>query len=285
LSHIKGNQFAKAALDTAWWDLYARSRGEPLWRTLGGNRRTVDVGADFGAMDNHDQLLEAVGTAVGSGFKRVKLKCRPGWDLEVVVKVRSSFPDAVVHIDYNSGYRLRDLPLFKELDQFGLAMIEQPLAHDDLLDHARLQAEIATPICLDESISSVDKARKAIAIGACKWINIKHGRVGGITPALEIHEACAKAEVPCWIGGMAESAVGTSHSISLATLPNVKYPSDIMPSSRFYRQDLGQPQVKLSGPSQITASERPGAGAEPRPEMLERLTRDHTILHAPRASF
>jgi O-succinylbenzoate synthase len=280
LSHIKGNQFAKAVLDSAWWDLYARTRGEPLWQSLGGSGPTVDVGADFGIMETIESLLDTIGTAVESGFKRIKLKYRPGWELDMVAAVRAAYPNIVFHVDCNSAYRLDDLPMLKRLDEYGLAMIEQPLAHDDLLDHAELQRHITTPICLDESITSLDKTRKAIAIGATKWVNIKYGRVGGVTNARAIHDLCAQSGLPCWIGGMLESAVGASHCLALATLPNVKYPSDIFPSSRFYREDLAAPEIALSGPSQVTAQQGPGIGVHPRPEELSRLTLEHALLRA-----
>jgi O-succinylbenzoate synthase len=272
LSPVKGNFFAKAALDLAWWDLFARGRGEPLWRALGGRNRTVDAGADFGVMESIGLLLETVAGAVRAGFKRVKLKFRPGWELEMVAAVRKEFPGTTFHVDCNSAYTLADAPMLRKLDQYGLAMIEQPLAHDDLLDHAELQRQLATPICLDESITSVDRARQALAIGACRWVNIKPGRVGGLTNALKIHDLCARSNVPCWVGGMLESAVGASHCLALATLPNIRYPSDIFPTDRFYTQDLAEPPMRLSGPSQFAAPMTPGAGAEPHPERLEQLS-------------
>jgi O-succinylbenzoate synthase len=271
LGPVKGNFFAKAALDLAWWDLFSRSRGEPLWKTLGGRNRTVEVGADFGVMESIDLLLETVAGAVRAGFKRVKLKFRPGWELEMVAAVRQAFPSTTFHVDCNSAYTLADAPMLRKLDNYGLAMIEQPLMHDDLLDHAELQRQLATPICLDESITSVDKARQALAIGACRWVNIKPGRVGGLTNALKIHDLCARSGVPCWVGGMLESAVGASHCLALATLPNIKYPSDIFPTDRFYREDLADPAMRLSGPSQFTAPMAPGVGAEPHPARLEQM--------------
>jgi O-succinylbenzoate synthase len=184
----------------------------------------------------------------------------------------------VIHIDCNSAYSLADLDMFKELDQYSLAMIEQPLAHDDLVDHATLQRQLRTPLCLDESITSVDKARQAIEIGACRWVNIKHGRVGGITNAVEINRVCAANKIPCWIGGMLESAVGQAYAVALATLDNIQYPSDIFPSSRFYRQDLGTPAMVHSGPSQFTASELPGIGVVPDEELLRKLSLEDVTL-------
>jgi len=278
LSGVKGNPFAKAALDTAWWDLHARAQGRPLWQVLGGTQNPVYVGADFGVMETIDALLAEIERAVRTGFRRVKLKFRPGWELEMVDAVRQAFPDTVFHVDCNSAYRLDALPMFKKLDRCGLAMIEQPLAHDDLVDHATLQAALETPVCLDESITSPDRARQAIQIGACRWVNIKPGRVGGLTPAVAIHNVCRDAGVPCWVGGMLESALGAMHCLALATLPNITYPADIFPSSRFYRNDLSKPEAALSGPSQMTAPATPGAGAEPVPQRLAACTMKKVVL-------
>ncbi|MDK1031887.1 MAG: o-succinylbenzoate synthase [Planctomycetia bacterium] len=280
LSFVKGNFFAKGALDMAWWDLYARWRSEPLWKTVGGKNETVEVGADFGIMESIDALLAEIDGAARAGFKRVKLKYRPGWDIDMVAAVRGAFPDMVFHIDCNSAYTLADVGMFKELDRYGLAMFEQPLMFDDLIDHAKLQKQIETPICLDESITSPSKARKAIEVGACRWINIKPGRVGGTTNAIAIHDLCAEAGVPCWIGGMLESALGAAHCLALATLPNIKYPSDIFPSSRFYEKDLSAPELTYSGPSQMTAPSAPGVGAEPDAKRLKSLTVESARLEA-----
>jgi O-succinylbenzoate synthase len=278
LAPIKGNPFAKAGLDLAWWDLFARKQGRPLYRVLGGQEPAVTVGADFGVMDSIDLLLKSMSEAVGAGFRRVKLKFRPGWDLPLLRAVRRAFPDIVLHIDCNSAYRLEDAPLFAALDEFNLAMIEQPLTHDDLLDHAALQKQIRTPVCLDESITSVEKARKALALGACRFVNVKPGRVGGLTNALAIHDLCRRQGVPCWVGGMLESAVGVAHCTALATLPNFTYPADICPSSRFYRPDLAEPETVLSGPSQVSARDRPGIDTVPNQTRLARMTLDHAVV-------
>jgi o-succinylbenzoate synthase len=268
LSPVKGNYFAKASLDQAWWDLYARLRSEPLWKTLGGKTSTVRVGADFGVKDTIAELLAAVEGAMRAGYLRVKLKYRPGWALEIVEAVRSAFPEGVFHIDCNSTYTLSDLAMFKALDGQRLAMIEQPLMYDDLLDHAALQRELNTPICLDESVTSAAKARKAIALKSCGWINIKPGRVGGLTNALEIHDLCLEAGMPCWVGGMLESSLGAHQCLALATLPNFTYPNDISPSEKYYKSDLSDPPIILSGISEITAPDTPGCGAEPNPRRL-----------------
>lgn len=272
LRPFKGNHFAKAAVDLAWWDLATRIAGEPLWRAIGGENPVIAVGADIPVQSDHAGLVAAVGAALRAGYPRVKLKFRPDSGFAMVAAVREAFPDAVVHIDCNSGFTLDSLPLFRDLDRLGLAMIEQPLGHDDLLDHARLQAELQTPICLDESITSLDRARQAIDIGAARWINIKHGRVGGLTVAVEIAALCAAHGVPFWIGGMLESAVGQGHSIALATLPGVAYPADIFPDGRLYARELAVPAVKLSAPGRMRVSDAAGCGFAPDPEAVSAMT-------------
>jgi len=273
LAPFKGNPCAKAPLDVAWWLLDSIARGQPLHQRLGATRSAIDVGADFGIMDSIDDLLTGIEGAVESGFKRIKLKFRPGWDLDMLRAVRGRFADQTFHIDCNSGYRLEDLDLFKRIDEFGLAMIEQPLGHDDLVDHAKLQREIETPVCLDESITSPDKARKAIELGSCRYVNVKVARVGGLTPAVAIHDMCRDVGTPCWVGSMLESAVGTRVNAALAMLDNFTYPADLFPSSRFYKQDLGRPAVELTrgedGSPQIALGEEPGIGTEPDPRLLE----------------
>jgi O-succinylbenzoate synthase len=280
LGRFKGNFFAKASLDLAWWDLYARQQAQPLWKVLGGTKPKIDVGADFGIMDCVEDLLAAMDEAMAQGFRRIKLKFRPGWELDVMKTVRQRFPETAIHIDCNSAYSLNDLPLFQTVDKLQFAMIEQPLAYDDLVDHAKLQSQLSTPLCLDESITSVAKARKAIELKACRWINIKPGRVGGLTEALEIHDFCQQAGIPCWVGGMLESAVGASHCIALATLPNILYPSDIFPSHRFYQKDLASPAIELSDPSQVCANERSGIGCEPDYDELRKHQLDYAKLEA-----
>lgn len=276
LAHFKGNPFAKAALDTAWWVLEANRRGEPLHRLLGATRDAVPVGADFGVLDSLGELLDGMAAAFERGYRRVKLKFRPGWDIDMLRAVRQRFPRQAIHIDCNAAYRYGDLDLFCRLDDFCLEMIEQPLAYDDLIDHARLQAAIRTPVCLDESITSLERAEQALDLGSCRYMNIKPGRVGGLTAAVAIHNACRQAAVPCWVGGMLESAIGAHICLALATLENFTYPADIFPSSRFYHEDLGQPELELAtgpdGSPHIACADAPGIGAEPNPERLERMT-------------
>ncbi len=271
-SSVKGNPFAKAGIDLAWWDCQARIEGKPLCELIGGTVKDVDVGADFGVMESHELLLAEIGKAIGNGFKRVKLKYRPGWELEMIKAVRKEFPDHTFHVDCNSAYTLADERMILALDDYDLAMIEQPLMNDDIIDHAALQKKLKMPICLDESINSIDKARKAIQMQACGWINIKPGRVGGITNAIAIHDICQNNNIPCWIGGMLESSIGGQHCLALSTLPNIKYPSDIFPTDRFYTRDLGSIPMEMSGPGTMTISDTPGIGVEADKKMLEQLT-------------
>jgi len=284
LAHFKGNVFAKAVLDHAWWALRSQEVGKPLAKLLADAaqcvpRDEVPVGADFGVMDSIDDLLTAIAPAVELGFPRIKLKFRPGWDLPMLRAVREAFPRQMFHIDCNSGYTLADLPLFREVDDFGLAMIEQPLAHDDLVDHAALQAQIRTSICLDESISGLRQAEQALRLNSCRYVNIKPGRVGGLTVALKIHNACQGAGIPCWVGGMLESAVGSSQCVALAMLPNFTYPADIFPSSRFYHEDLADPPLELIRTADSLPGVQPFAlPPEPHPQRLARMTVQKAVV-------
>jgi O-succinylbenzoate synthase len=279
LALFKGNPFAKAVLDDAWWALQSKLANRPLHELLGAARSEVPVGADFGVMDSLDDLLRQVGQAVQDGFPRIKLKFRPGWDLEMLAAVRKQHPTATVHVDCNSGYALNDLPVFQRMDEFHLAMVEQPLAHDDLVEHARLQAAIATPVCLDESVTSLRQARLALELKSCRNVNIKPGRVGGLTNAVAIHDLCRSAGVPCWVGGMLESATGAAHCVALAMLDNFVYPADIFPSDRFYQEDLSDPPLVLhrdgAGVPMIRASDRL---PEPVPDRLRRLTIQQAVI-------
>ncbi|MBN1402426.1 MAG: o-succinylbenzoate synthase [Anaerolineae bacterium] len=270
LAPFKGNPFAKAALEMGWWTLQSALEGLPLYRLLGGARPEVAVGADFGITEDMDELLAKIQGAVDGGYGRVKLKVRPGHDLEMLRIVRRHFPDSTFHIDCNSGYTLDDVPLFQEIDKLGLAMIEQPLFHTDLHDHARLQAALETPVCLDESCSSVRAARIAIEIGACRYMNIKPGRVGGLQPSLEIHDLCREAGIPCWVGGMLESSIGARICLALATLDNFTYPNDIFPTEQFHTEELTTEPFDLSAPGQMTAPDLPGTPFPPRMERLSR---------------
>lgn len=278
LRAFRGHNFAKAALDVAWWDAYAKLRGEPLWKVLGGEQPTVEIGADIGICDSVDGVVRAVGRAVDEGCLRIKLKIMPGRDVEVVSAVRRQFPHVKMHVDCNGAYEMNSISTLKELDQYDLAMIEQPLNFDDLLDHAKLQHKLTTPICLDESITSVAKARKAIEIGACRWINVKVGRVGGLTNAVLIHDLCKESGIPCFVGGMLESALGQAASLALATLPNFTYPADIFPSEQLYHTDLAEPAIRLAAPSRVEASTEPGLGRIPSAELLSKMIVRKAVL-------
>lgn len=246
LEIFKGNNFAKAAIEMSWWSLRSTMTEIPLHRLLGGQSREVEVGADFGIQDSIDMLLSNIQNAVESNSLRVKLKISKGWDLDVLRAVRNAFPNIILHIDCNAGYTLDDLPFFKAIDDMNLAFIEQPLQYFDVLDHAKLARQIQTPICLDETIVGVKIAEQAIQEKACKYINIKPGRVGGLTNAVAIHDLAEQHGVAVWVGGMLESALGSSICVELATLSNFRYPGDIFPSSRFYLEDLSEPVLELT---------------------------------------
>ena len=245
LAVFKGNSFAKAVLDTAWWALESKLTGQPLHRLLGATRDTAPVGADFGVKDSLDELLSGIGQAVDDGYPRTKLKFRPGWDVDMLKEVRRQFPDHTFHIDCNSGYRLDNVDMFRAIDEFGLAMIEQPLQHDDLIDHAALAKQIQTPVCLDESLTTVRRAQQAADLQSCRYFNIKPGRVGGLTIAKKIHDVGQNAGIPSWVGGMLESACGVGFCAAFAMLDNHTYPADIFPTSSFYKEDVCDPPLEL----------------------------------------
>ncbi len=282
IAFVKGNQFARAALEITWWVLEAKRRGVPLHVALGGMGERVSVGADFGVQNSLDSLMKMIQAAIDQGFPRIKLKFRPGWDLDMVAAVRSTFPSFTFHVDCNAAYTLADADLFRALDRYRLAMIEQPLADDgmSLVDHAELQTRIETPICLDESALSLAHVRAAIRLKSCKVVNIKMARVGGLTASREIQGLCAQHDIPCWVGGMLESAIGGAICAELATLPNFTYPGDIFPSSYFYRDDVGKPEIVLSGRGEVATSRVPGIPQEPDPGLLERWTVQHATFRA-----
>lgn len=270
---IKGNPFAHAAIEMAWWVLQSAMTQKPLHVCLGGTSQPVAAGADFGVQSSIDRLIERIDSAFQAGFQRVKLKVKKGWDLEMLRAVRSTFPNGVFHIDCNSGYSLeKDWPFFKAIDPLGLAMIEQPLYHADVIDHAELQRRMQTPICLDESINSVYMAEKALDLKACRFINIKPGRVGGLYNTLIINKLCMSAGVGNWIGGMLESAVGAGICIECATLPNMTYPNDLFPSDNYYEEELSKERIELSAPGQMLPSQRFGNPFIPDPDVLKKRT-------------
>jgi O-succinylbenzoate synthase len=282
IAFVKGNQFARAALEIAWWVLDAKRRGVPLHVALGADRDHVAVGADFGIQDSLDMLIEKIQGAIDQGFPRIKLKFRPGWDLAMVDAVRSTFPRFTFHVDCNAAYTPADADLFRALDRYGLAMIEQPLADDgmSLLAHAELQKRIETPICLDESAHSLAHVEAAIRLGSCRVVNIKMARVGGLAASRDIQALCARHAIPCWVGGMLESAIGGAICAELAALSNFTYPGDIFPSSYFYDADIGKPELVLSGPGEMATSKVPGIAQEPDPDLLAQWTVAHAAFTA-----
>lgn len=273
LAIFKGNSFAKASVETAWWALHSKLLGQPLWRVLGGKNPLVQCGADFGIQDTIDDLLGLIQKAVDAGYPRIKLKVSHGWDINVLEAVRSTFPDPIFHVDCNSGYDLKeDLETLRAFDRFNLAMIEQPLFHTDLIEHAELQRQIKTPICLDESIKSPRDFRLALKIGACRVVNIKPGRVGGLYNAIQIHDMARDAGIKAWVGGMLESSVGAGICAALGTLPGFTYPADVFPSSRFYKRDITEPCIEQDEHCCVVLDETPGVGFELIPERLDAVT-------------
>lgn len=273
LAAFKGNFFAKASVETAWWALHSKLLGQPLWRVLGGTNPVVRCGADFGIEKTIDVLLEEIQQAVDAGFPRIKLKTSHGWDIKMLEAVRSAFPTQTFHVDCNTAYDLgQDIETLRAFDRFNLAMIEQPLFHTDLIEHAELQKQIKTRVCMDESITSTRDLRLALKIGACQVVNIKVGRVGGLYNAIQVHDMARKAGIEAWVGGCLESGVGDGINAALATLPGFTYPADVFPSTRFYKQDITEPWVELDEHCCVVLDETPGVGFEPVPERLDAVT-------------
>jgi O-succinylbenzoate synthase len=265
---VRGHPMARAALEEAVWDVVAQSQGVSLAAALGGRRDRVPVGVSLGIEPSLDRLLDQVGRRIDEGYGRVKLKIKPGWDVEIVRAVRERWPDLPLQVDANAAYTLADAATFQELDQLDLLLIEQPLHHDDIVDHAKLQGRLQTPVCLDESIHSPAHARWALEIDACRVINIKVGRVGGLTAARRIHDLCAERGVPVWCGGMLETNVGRAANVAVATLPNFALPGDISASARYYEEDVAQPDFVLNSDSTLTVPSGPGLGVRVDAERL-----------------
>ncbi|GAA4712694.1 o-succinylbenzoate synthase [Brevibacillus fulvus] len=272
LAPIRRNNMAKAALEGAYWDLFAKQNDVPLAKALGGNKTAIEVGVSIGIEENIDDLYRLVEQYLQQGYRRMKIKIKPGKDVQVIAGLRQRFGNIPMMADANSAYTLEDIDLLKELDDFGLMMIEQPLAHDDIIDHAQLQKQLKTPICLDESIHSVEDARHAIELGSTKVINIKIGRVGGLTESKKIHDLCQKHGIPVWCGGMLESGIGRAHNIAITSLPNFTLPGDTAGSSRYWMEDIIKPEVTVSHDGLIHIPAEAGIGYEPVPELLDKYT-------------
>lgn len=275
---VRGHRMAKAAIETACWDLEAKNAGLPLWKHLGGFKTDIACGVSIGIQNTPEALLEKIETEVSAGYQRIKIKIKPGWDVNIVEQVRRHFPDIRLMGDANSAYTLSDVALFKALDQFDLMMIEQPLAHDDIFDHAQLQKEITTPICLDESIRTKEDAQHAIALSSCRIVNLKLGRVGGHARAKEVEAVCRESHIPVWCGGMLEAGIGRAHNIAMATLEGFTLPGDVSASARYWEEDIIDPPVTVSKSGTIAAPEGPGIGFEVNTARVDHLTvRKETI--------
>jgi O-succinylbenzoate synthase len=267
---LKRNNFAKAGLEMACWDLLARAQGRPLHALLGGTRAEILSGVSLGVEERIEELFALVDQYLAEGYRRIKLKIAPGKDVAVVALVRERFPDVPLMVDANSAYTLADAPRLRELDQFGLTMIEQPLAHDDIVDHAALQAQLETPICLDESIISVEDARKALQLGSGRIINIKVSRVGGLLNAKRIHDYCRARGVPVWCGGMHEFGVGRAANLAISSLPGYCIPGDVSGSDKYYHEDLVEPAIRAVGGA-IPVPDAPGLGYAVDEERVARI--------------
>jgi O-succinylbenzoate synthase len=269
---IRGHNMAKAGLETALWDLEAKASGVALWKLLGGQRSKIDCGVSIGIQPSIDALLAKIDGEIKAGYRRIKVKIKPGWDVDVIRQIRASFPNILLMCDANSAYSLADIDVFKRMDGFNVMMFEQPLHHEDIIDHAELQKQIQTPICLDESIHSAEDARKAIKIGACRIINIKLGRVGGHKQARAVHDVCRDHGIPVWCGGMLESGIGRAHNIALSSLENFSLPGDVSASKRYWAEDTIDPAIEVSADGQIEQRDQPGIGHKVKEQFIEQLT-------------
>jgi O-succinylbenzoate synthase len=259
-ARVRGHEMAKAALEMAVFELWARREKAPLWRVLGGRGGTIEAGVSVGLQEDEASLLEKVEAEVEAGYRRVKVKIKPGRDVALVAALRARFPQLPLMVDANSAYTLDDADRLLELDRFSLTMIEQPLGWDDIVDHAQLQKRLATPLCLDESIRSADDARRALDLGACRVVNVKVGRVGGFSGARAVHDACRSRSAPVWCGGMLESGIGRLANVHLQTLPGFTLPGDTAASARYFEEDLVDPPVTVSPAGTIAVPEGPGIG-------------------------
>lgn len=269
--HIRGNFNAKAALECAVWDLYARENNLSLAKALGGVKDRIEVGVSVGIQKSEKVMLQQIENYLNEGYKRIKVKIKPNWDIHILKAIRKEFPHIQLMADANCAYTLDDIDHLRALDEFNLTMIEQPLDCDDIIDHARIQKMLQTPICLDESIHSVEDARKAIELGSCKIINLKIGRVGGLTESKKIHDLCEKHGIPVWCGGMLEAGIGRAHNVAITTLSNFTLPGDTAPSSHYWKQDIIMPEVEMDN-GYIYVPEGPGIGYEPNKARIEEVT-------------
>ncbi len=278
LGKVRQHRMAKAALENAVWDAEAQEKSVPLWQLLGGERREIACGVSIGIQDSHEQLLQKIETELAAGYQRIKVKVKPGWDIDVLAKIRNRWPDILLSCDANSAYTMDDLSHLQQFEQFNLLMIEQPLWSDDFYFHSKLQHQLQTAICLDEAIRSARDTAAALELGAARIINIKVGRVGGFSEALAVHDAAERFNVPVWCGGMLESGIGRSHNVALSTLSNFKLPGDVSASKRYWKEDIIEPEVTVSPQGTIAVSDKPGRGYEVREDLVQQLTvREETL--------
>jgi len=279
-AHIRGHNMARGGLEAAAWDLEARMNNAPLWKQIGGGaRKEIPCGVSIGIQDSVAQLLKKIETEVNAGYQRIKVKIKPGWDVDVIRAIRQEFPTIKLMADANSAYTLKDIDHLRQLDEFYLMMIEQPLAHDEIIDHVPLQAALQTPICLDECIRSAHQAEQAIRMKACGIINIKLGRVGGFAEAKKVHDVCMAHSIPVWCGGMLEAGVGRCHNIAMATLPNFVLPGDVSASKRYWKQDIINPAVEVTSNGTIVVNDAPGFGYNLDGEFIKHITEREESIH------
>ena len=269
---VRGHMMAKAGLEAALWDAFAKSQNISLSKMLGGTRDEVDVGVSIGIQSSVPGLIKKVEGYLAEGYRRIKIKISPGFDMQFVEVLRKQFPHLLLQVDANSAYTLDDINLFKKMDEYNLSLIEQPLGYEDIFDHSKLQRELKTPICLDESIHSLDDTRAAIELDSCRIINIKPGRVGGFTESKLIHDYCASMNIPVWHGGMLESGIGRAGNVALASLPNFTLPGDISASKRYYREDIVEPEFTVNPDGTMNVPTGPGIGVSVNMKMLEKVT-------------
>jgi o-succinylbenzoate synthase len=269
---IRSHRMAKATLENAIWHLESVHKQQPLWKMLGGTRRDIACGVSIGIQNSVEQLIEKIQTELGAGYRRIKVKVKPGWDLNVLERIRARWADIVLSCDANSAYTLDDLEHLRNFEQFNLLMIEQPLWNDDIYYHARLQKELRTAICLDESIVNARCAAFAAEIGACRIINVKVGRVGGFSEALKVHDVCQSHNIPVWCGGMLETGIGRVQNIAVSTLANFSLPGDVSASKRYWKEDIVDPEVEVNANGMIAVSDKPDMGYRIKADLIEKLT-------------
>jgi O-succinylbenzoate synthase len=272
MARIRGHRMAKSAVENAVWDAEAKQKQLPLWKLLGGTRKEISCGVSIGIQDTIEQLLAKLEIEIAAGYQRIKVKVKPGWDLQPLERIRARWPEITLSCDANSAYTLADFDHLRQFDRFNLLMMEQPLWDDDIYFHAQLQRELKTAICLDESIHHARDADEAIDIGACQIINIKVGRIGGFTEAKKVHDLCASKNVPVWCGGMLESGIGRAHNIALSTLTNFRLPGDVSASKRYWKEDIIDPEVEVTSRGTIQISDEAGTGYRIKEDLIEQLT-------------